>query len=154
MIKRIICSLVIFLLVGCSNYQINEDNKINIKIKSIGIDNIVTISSINDDINGIVLFSEYGRPDSKLDNTIIGAHSGYGDNAYFNKLSLLKEGEKIEILYDGLIYLYEVKRVYEVSFEDTYILDNDIYKKLTLITCKIGDINKRIVVDASYIGKI
>lgn len=153
MIKKIICSLIIILLCGCSNYEINDNNYINIKINDIKINNIVNISSINDEINGIVLFSEYGRPDIEFSNTIIGAHSGYGSDAYFNSLSLLETGMKIELLYEEFTYLYEVQKVYEVYETDTYILETDVYTKLTLITCKIGDNNKRIVVDAEYIKK-
>ena len=147
MIKKLIISICILLLTGCTTYSINDDKDI-IEISSININLEYSISSINDSVIGIVMFSEYGRPDIIGSNTIIGAHSGYGSNAYFNYLSHLNLGDMIYLKYDGYEYKYEVKRVYEVFDTDLYVLDSDEFTKLTLLTCKIGENNKRKVVES------
>ncbi len=149
MLKKILCSILIFISIGCSNYEIkNED--IILKIESININNKIEISSINKYVNGIVMFYEYGRPDNKF-NTIIGAHSGYGDNAYFNNLSLIKENDIIEITYYGDTYTYQTNSVYKVNENDVSILKNEEENLLILITCNIENIKERIIVKASKI---
>ena len=151
MLRKIIVSIcILFVLTGCSKYYVNEefDDKLILNIDSINLSEEVSINSIDEYVNGIVLFSEYGRPDIIGSNTIIGAHSGYGSNAYFNYLSHLNFGDMIYLKYDGYEYKYEVKRVYEVFDTDLYVLDSDEFTKLTLLTCKIGENNKRIVVES------
>lgn len=146
MLKKIICSLLILLLCGCTNYIVKEENDIELIIDKININNEVSISSISNEVNGIVLFSEYGRPDDNT-STIIGAHSGYGVNAYFNDLSELEVNDKIKLKYYGKFYTYEVINVYEVNEADISVLENNEHA-LTLMTCKIDDASKRIIVIA------
>lgn len=96
------------------------------------------------------MFSEYGRPDQN--NAIIGAHSGYGSNAYFNDLDKLESGDLIKLIYDGVTYKYLVSEVFEVDDTSIEVLDSS-YEGLILITCKVGDDSKRIVVKASIFDK-
>lgn len=149
MIKKLIISICISLLTGCTTYSINDD-KDTIEISSININLEYSISSINDSVIGIVMFSEYGRPDQN--NAIIGAHSGYGPNAYFNDLDKLESGDLIKLIYDGVTYKYLVSEVFEVDDTSIEVLDSS-YEGLILITCKVGDDSKRIVVKASIFDK-
>ena len=93
-LKIIICILIILNLFGCTNYEYNgKENIINenkIVIDKIHINHKYTISNIDKKVNGIVMFKEYGRPNIDDSNTIIGAHSGYGKNVYFNDLNRLE----------------------------------------------------------------
>jgi LPXTG-site transpeptidase (sortase) family protein len=134
---------------GCSNIEIvsNKENKSNkIIIDKIGIDREYNISSIKDFVNGIVMFDETGRPDIINTNTVIGAHSGYGENAIFNDLKELDKNDEIYLIYENKEYKYIVDEVKEVDQYDLSIL-NDIDKSiLTLLTCKISNTSKRIVV--------
>ena len=146
-IKYTIAIFLIAFLAGCTKYEYNEDYIDNcILIEKIGIDEKYSISSIKTDVNGIVMFDEYGRPDEKNSNVIIGAHSGYGSNAYFNYLSNLELGDEIIIYYENKEYKYSVTELKEVLDTDLYILNETGERILTLLTCKMGDSSKRIVV--------
>lgn len=110
------------------------------------------ISSIKESVEKIVMFEEYGRPDIKDSNTIIGAHSGNADNAYFNEVYKLIKGDKVNITYNKKLYTYIVREVNEVKDTDMDVLDDKGESILTLLTCKIGDSSKRIVVVATLIN--
>lgn len=105
-----------------------------------------TISSIDADVKEITMFSEYGRPDIEGSNTIIGAHSGIGIYAYFNDLNNLEVGDKIKLYYNDGIFEYKVKEVKEVPDTQIDVLNSKDISMITLLTCKIGDSSKRIIV--------
>ncbi len=147
--KKIIM-LICLILTGCSSYDIKEvDN--SLIIDEIKLNNIYNISSIYDDVIGIVMFSEYGRPDIDGSNTVIGAHSGYGNNALFNDIKYLKKDDIITLYYDNNEYKYIVREVKEVLDTEIDVLRSNNESVLTLITCKIEDRSKRIVVIADII---
>lgn len=135
--------LLILLLTGCSNSITNR-----LIISDINIDNEISISSINDDVKGIVMFSEYGRPNIENTNTVIGAHSGYGNNAYFNNLKELKIGDNIELIYDNFNYTYIVINKLVVDKKEISILDNKGYTSLTLMTCDNINLDNRVIIIA------
>lgn len=142
--------LLVLILVGCSNktYINNQSDEVKIIINKININENMEISSIKDDVNGIVMFSEYKRPDEE-GKIVIGAHSGYGSNAYFNNLHKLEIDDEIKIKYKGKYYLYEVVEVKEVEETETKILQSDS-NVLILMTCKIGDKTKRTIVISEF----
>ena len=149
--KYILLVLLVVIMTGCSSYNSKEiDNSIN--IESLNLNNEYSISSINDNVEGIVLFSEFGRPDLEKSNTVIGAHSGFGSNAYFNSLSNVKEKSKIFLYYKGLKYKYFVEEVIIVDKYETDILYNKDYSVLTLISCNIYNLDQRIIVIARLEG--
>ena len=154
MLKRLIVSVLIILCAGCTTYVRNNNYKNMIYIESIGIKEEVNISSMEEDVNGVAMFSEYGRPDQNNSNTVIGAHSGYGPNAIFNELKSIKDKSVITLIYNNNKYDYIVERLYEVGDNDIDILNNKKYGMLTLITCKMEDLSKRIVVVARLISNI
>ena len=92
------------------------------------------------------MFDETGRPDVVNTNTVIGAHSGYGENAIFNDLKELDKNDEIYLIYENKEYKYIVDEVKEVDQYDLSILNNIDKSILTLLTCKISNISKRIVV--------
>jgi len=141
--------IIILLCAGCTNTIKYEKIENKIIIERINIDNVIEISSIKDDVNGIVIFSEYGRPNIVKSNTIIGAHSGPGNNSYFNLIDTLDVSDKIIIIYEDIKYIYYVNEVYEVEETDISPLNNNLENTLTLITCKLEDSSKRIIVTAS-----
>lgn len=110
------------------------------------------ISSKNDKIREIVMFEECGRPNITNSNTVIGSHSGSASYAYFNEINLLENGDIINITYEDKIYNYMVFEVREVEDNQIEILENKDMSILTLLTCKIKDNTKRIVVIASLIN--
>lgn len=148
--KKIFISLIILLITACSS-----ENKIDnsISISKLGINQKYEILSINNLVNGITMFSEYGSPNIKNSNVIIGAHSGSGINAYFKDLNKLEQGDNILIVYENIEYKYQVSRIYEVNENDTSILKSDGVSKLTLLTCKDNNDKMRLIVEALLIDK-
>lgn len=139
--------LVFLTCVSCSNTNIVSDEKPNkIIIDKINIDREYSISSIKDFVIGIVMFEETGRPDKDISNTVIGAHSGYGENAIFNNLNKLDKDDEIYLIYNNKKYEYIVDEVKEVEQTDLSVLEDKDNNILTLLTCKIHDTTKRIVV--------
>lgn len=137
-------------MTGCSSYGYNKElNSYNIKIDKINLDMEYKILSKDSIIREIVMFEECGRPDIANSNTVIGAHSGSASYAYFNEISLLEYGDIITITYDNKIYNYMVTEIKEVNDNQIEILENKDRSILTLLTCKIKDNTKRVVVVAS-----
>ena len=144
-IKLLIIFIIFLNLSGCSNYNVNY-HKNKIIIKKINIDNEYEILSKNDNIKGITMFKECGRPDIDNTNVVIGAHSGTGKYALFNNIYKLKTDDEIIIYYNNKKYVYVVSVIKEIKDTEIDILDNKNKSILTLLTCKINDNSKRIVV--------
>lgn len=92
------------------------------------------------------MFEECGRPNTKKSNVVIGAHSGTSKYAYFNEIHKLKIDDEIIIYYNNVKYVYNVIEKREVRDTEIGILGNSDESILTLLTCKINDNSKRIVV--------
>lgn len=134
-------------LTGCNQYEVNN-KKINnrIIIKSINIDDEYEIKSKDIEIKNIAMFEECGRPNMDNSNVVMGAHSGTGKYAIFNNIHKLKTNDEIIIYYNNKKYVYVVSEVKEVKDTKIDILNNKNSPMLTLLTCKISDNSKRIVV--------
>jgi sortase A len=119
-----------------------------INITKINLNEIVKLASIkSNNINGVVLFEEYGRPNEKNSNTIIGAHSGIGLNAIFNDIDKLEIGDIILLYYERVHFTYEVVNKYQVIETDLSPLNKGNNKTLlTLITCNKNNNRKRVIV--------
>ena len=155
--KNILKVLFIFFgtlnLFGCNSYEYNEKFKdSNISIDKIGLDMKYDILSIEEDVNGVVMFEECGRPDIGKSNTVIGAHSGRARNAYFNEIHKLEVGDEIKVTYNDIEYVYIVEEVKEVNDTEVEVLEDKGKSMLTLLTCKIGDSSKRIIVICDMIN--
>lgn len=109
----------------------------NINSKQNNVDkNIEVLSSSNTEDNNIILAS----------------HSGTNNNAYFNKLSLLKIKDLIYIYYQNKEYIYQVTNIYYI--EKTGYLEISKYSKntLILITCSLKYNNKQLIVTSNLIN--
>jgi len=151
----IILSIIIFkcnykeIMYQSENYSnLDIDFKNTIDIPSMRIKEVYNIQSIKKtSIKGIVMFYEYGRPNIKYSNTIVGAHSGVGINVYFNKLNTLILGDVIKIIYDNKLYEYIVYDKLEIDENNMSVLKKVENRTiLTLITCKRSNPSKRIIV--------
>lgn len=142
--KRIL--IIIFTLLNLTGCISNDLRENKITIARIGIDESYSIVNLNEDVNGIVMYNECGRPDRKGSNTVIGAHSGIGSNALFNDISKLEKGDLISLVYENYDYTYTVVDIKVIDDTDNYVLDDTGENVLTLITCKFGYVDKRIVV--------
>lgn len=132
---------------ACSTYDYKEEiKKYNISINKINLDMEYKIASMDSTIREIVMFEECGRPNIEGSNTVIGSHSGSADYAYFNGIYLLEAGDEITIIYNEKKYTYIVVEVKEIEDSEVKILESQGSSILTLLTCKIGDSSKRIVV--------
>lgn len=135
-----------------SSYSYKEDIWI-IDIEKIKLRHIITLSSIySKNINGVVLFKEYGRPDRENSNTIIGAHSGIGPNALFNDIDRLEVGDDITICYKRVYFTYMVVNKYQVDEHNLSPLNKGRNTRtLTLMTCDRNNLKKRTIVVAELI---
>lgn len=145
--KLLLIFLISLNLTGCNQYEVistKTDNRII--IKSINIDDEYEIKSKDSEIKNIAMFEECGRPNIENSNVVIGAHSGTGKYAIFNNIHKLKINDEIIIYYNNGKYVYVVNEVKEVKDTKIDILHNKNKPMLTLLTCKISDNSKRIVV--------
>ena len=63
-LKFLIINFIILSLLGCKNYDYKEKLKnFNLYIDKINLDIKYNIKSITDDVYGVVMFEECGRPD-------------------------------------------------------------------------------------------
>lgn len=147
----IIIFLVIF-FTACSNIKITKKNYSNkLIIPAININHEYNILSIKNEVIGIAMFKEYGRPNLDKTNTIIGGHSGTGEKAIFNNLINLNKYDYIILYYNNIKYKYIVQKVFEVDEKEVKILDNTGENTLTILSCKLNDDKKRIVIQANQI---
>lgn len=153
-IKKILLFLILLFLIGCTNYEYKEKEKIkySLVIDEINLNLNYTIMSIKDDVNNLAMFKEYGRPNIEKTNTIMGAHSGVGPKALFNDITKLDIGDIIRLYYSNELYTYKVIEIKEVKDTDLSILDNTNKSILTLLTCKLFDSSKRIVVISEMVS--
>ena len=145
-VKLLLILLILLDLTGCNHYVINKEEDNRIIISSININSKYEMKSKNSEIKGIAMFKECGRPDIDNTNVVIGAHSGTGKYALFNNIYKLKTDDEIIIYYNNKKYVYVVSAVKEAKDTEIDILDNKNKSILTLLTCKINDNSKRIVV--------
>lgn len=90
-------------------------------------------------------------PNEANSHLFLASHSGTSKYAYFNDLSKLEIGDKINLFFEGTKYIYEVNKIFEVEKDGKIEIDGlSNVKMLTLITCHIGT-NKQIVVNGHLI---
>jgi len=98
------------------------------------------------------MFEECGRPDIKNSNVVIGAHSGTSKYALFNDINKLSKNDEIIVYYNNKKYIYIVDEIKEVKDTELNILEDKEKSILTLLTCKINDNSKRIVIISNKIN--
>lgn len=82
------------------------------------------------------------------DNSIIflAAHSGTGDNAFFNDLKLLNQGDIILLSYNSIIYKYIVTTKMEVT-KNGYITGNRTNNDEIILTTCSDSLNKQLIIN-------
>ena len=101
----------------------------------------------------IEILKESIMPTEEHSHVILASHAGTSPVAYFNRLNELEKGDKIYLYYQNKVYLYEVKRKYEIEKTGYANIKRNIEQKyLTMITCKIGT-NQQIVVMTECISE-
>lgn len=168
--RKLICVFVLLLIVFIIEKSISL-NKINyikenyykdkmdiylITIEKINIKNIIKEGTIKSEkIKDIVLFKEYGKPNIKNSNTIIGAHSGNGRNSFFTNLNNIEIDDEIKLYYKEIEYIYKVIDKFYIIESDFKIL-NSIKNKttLTLFTCNEDNNKYRLIVVSELIDFI
>lgn len=107
----------------------------------------------DDDRNNIdenvTIHNKSNYPNEENSNLILMAHSGSGDNAYFNDLDNLNNDSLIEFYYNKVKYVYKIDNYYEIDKNGlASIKRNNTKKTITLITCSKKDKTKQLI----YIG--
>lgn len=168
--RKLICVFVLLLIIFIIEKSISL-NKINyikenyykdkmdiylITIEKINIKNIIKEDTIKSEkIKDIVLFKEYGKPNIKNSNTIIGAHSGNGRNSFFTNLNNIEIDDEIKLYYKEIEYIYKVIDKFYIIESDFKILNNIKNKTtLTLFTCNEDNNKYRLIVVSELIDFI
>lgn len=97
----------------------------------------------------IQILDKSDMPDVKNGNLILAAHNGTSNVSFFYNLSSLKEGDTINVYYDGYKYIYKYNNSYEVDKNGkVQIIRDRMNNAITLITCKDNSDTKQVV----YVG--
>ncbi len=71
----------------------------------------------------------------EIGNFAVAGHRSYTFGEYFSRLDELEKGDKIEVLYSGKRYIYEVTNSFIVEPEQTEVIDPTDKPVITLVTC-------------------
>ena len=97
----------------------------------------------------IQILDSSDMPDVKNGNLILAAHNGTSNVSFFSNLSSLKDGDLINVYYNGYKYVYKYTNSYEVDKNGkVQIIRDKMNNAITLITCKDNSDTKQIV----YVG--
>lgn len=111
----------------------------------------------NDDDKNIVdcnieVIKGSNLPNYSGGNLILAAHSGIGNNAYFNEIDKLEISDFIYIKYDDFIYTYVINDIYYQDKDGNLEFKMDYnYTNLVLVTCTKLEIDKQLVISAYLI---
>lgn len=71
----------------------------------------------------------------EIGNFAVAGHRSYTFGEYFSRLDELEKGDKIEVLYGGKRYIYEVTNSFIVEPEQTEVIAPTDKPVITLVTC-------------------
>lgn len=126
-----------------------DDYILELIIKKIGINkriNKISSSQIDVDEN-IIILEGSTFPDKKESTLFIAAHSGEGENAYFNNLDKLSINDEITIVYNNKNYYYIVTNNWEEDKNGYIHVSKKYQHQLILTTCSKNK-DKQLVVSA------
>ncbi|MPQ44171.1 class D sortase [Clostridium tarantellae] len=121
-----------------------------LKQKAIGILNIPKINLEIGIIEGVDYedikfvvghFPGSPYPGEKGNFAIAGHRVSYFGQA-FKDINKLKDGDEIKVSYKGKEYVYEVTDIFEITPQDTYVLDKTDDATITIITCTLDAKNR------------
>lgn len=118
-----------------SNLKAGDEIAI-INIPSISLNTVVVESIEKQYLNNYVCHFENSAMPGEYGNFSLAGHSSYRYNEVFNEAHNIKLDDKIIIKTLNNEFTYIVKDIFEVSPEDTFVLDQDNeIKELTIVTC-------------------
>lgn len=121
-----------------------EINSINLKRGLVAYD-----SKYNSVKYNIQILDSSDMPDIKNGNLILAAHNGTSNVSFFSNLLSLKDGDLINVYYNGYKYVYKYTNSYEVDKNGkVQIIRDKTNNAITLITCKDNSDTKQVV----YVG--
>lgn len=99
------------------------------------------IDSKENNVNkNVEVLKASSMPDVKGGNLILAGHNGNSSVGYFKNLHKLSLGDEIIIEYEGIKYVYEVEKMYDVLKTGSVAIKRDKTKdSITLITCLGSD---------------
>lgn len=158
----ITCNFIFEKQTNISNIATTQNKVLISKQKTIDKDVIATISipkinlkkniyqenSPQNNVNkNVTLLSGSILPDHNDSIIFLAAHSGSGNNAYFNNLKNLSINEKVTLFYNNEEYTYKIVKIREVP-KNGYITGNrNSNKELILTTCSDKK-NKQLIIDS------
>ena len=93
-------------------------------------------------------------PNVDKGNFILASHSGTSKVSYFRKLDKAKIGDKVNIYYQNIKYVYKIKNKYLLNKDGNIeIYRNKDVTTLTLTTCDTKSDTKQLVVIAELESK-
>lgn len=105
--------------------------------------------SLNSDKNNIEynveVLKETIFPDNKNSIVFLAAHSGDGDNAYFNDLKTLKINDEVLLSYNNVIYKYTIIEKKEI-IKNGYITGIREYENEIILTTCSDSRNKQLLI--------
>lgn len=100
----------------------------------------------------VSIYPSSKMPDEKNSNFILFAHNGNTVVSFFKNIHKLNKNDDIYIYYNNQKYHYLVTNKKEVSMSNSSpVLQNKSTKTITLITCKNGNDDYRVVVEGELI---
>ena len=102
----------------------------------------------NDISINVAINKDSDYPDTTNSNVILMAHSGSGNNAYFNNLTKLDNNSLIELYYNHKKYIYKYDHSYCVLKNGKINIPEENKKTISLITCSRDDKKIQVV----YVG--
>lgn len=138
------------MVIGFTFNDINYDPILmNIEIDKLNLNrNIYEKDSVLNNIDkNIIILKESDLPNKEKSLVLIGAHSGYGEIAYFNNLDKLINGDVVKLIYKNKIYKYKVINKYLDDKKDGISINYNVLKRrLILYTCNPRDKNNFLIV--------
>lgn len=121
-----------------------EEYFLTLSIPKIGFSKgVYNINSDFNDISYNVKLLEYSSVDRQL--FFFAAHSGIGDNCYFNDLVDLERGDFVFVQLNDSELCYVVENIFLIDKDGTFEFV-DVDNSLFLITCSLIDKDKQLIV--------
>ncbi len=137
--------------------QVNYNYIAVLEIESINLKRgLVSQDSKYNNVNyNIQIIETSNMPNVENSNLILAGHNGTSYVSFFKNLYKMKEGDLINIYYQGYKYVYQYSNFYEVDKTGNVSIVRDKSKNtITLITCKKNSKDKQLVFIGYLIDKV
>lgn len=111
-------------------------------------------SSLNNVNSNIEILNPVDMPDQTNGTFILASHSGSSKVAYFDRLNELNNGDKVNVYYNKVKYIYEIIDHYKENKDgDISIKKGHFDNVIVLTTCDKYQKNKQIIYIGNLIGR-